>query len=62
VYDISIKREQASVIAAGNVGLPAEERRNGWWKIEWTNNSDSLVIAESWGLHFVNIQVWFIAV
>jgi len=60
VYDLSIKREKASVIAAGTIDLSAEEHRNGWWKIEWTDNSDGLVIAESKGLHLLNIQVWCI--
>ena len=60
VYDLSIKREQASIMATGSVDLSEGECRNGWWKMEWTNNSDGLMIAESRGLHFVNIQVWCI--
>jgi hypothetical protein len=62
VYDLSLKRERASVVSSGSVESSAREHRNGWWKIEWTDNSDGLVIAESTGLHFVNIQVWVIAV
>ena len=61
VYEFSIKSKKASVIAAGSIDLSAGEQRNEWWKIEWTDNSDGLVIAETKGLHLLNIQVWNIA-
>ena len=62
MYDVFIKRERASIVTTGSIDLSAREQKNGWWKMEWTDNSNGLVIAESRGLHFVNIQVWVIAI
>jgi hypothetical protein len=60
VYDLSVRDKIASVIASGDIdlsNLPPAEQRTGWWKIEWTDNPDELIVAESKGLHVLNITV-----
>jgi hypothetical protein len=60
VFELSIRRKASSIVSVGSVPLfPLEkgEHRTGWWKLEWASNNDGLVIAESKGLHLVNVEV-----
>ena len=60
VYHLSVKKGMAEVVAAGSIELPVlapGEHRTTWWKMEWNNNSDGLVIAENNALHYLNTTV-----
>ena len=60
IYDLSIQAKQSSLVASGSLELPelsAGERRTGWWKIEWIEQSNDLLVAESKGLHLLNLNV-----
>ena len=57
VFELSIRRKASSIVSAGLVQLFPGEHRTGWWKLEWASNNDGLVIAESKGLHLVNVDV-----
>jgi len=59
VFDISLKRETASMVCSGNLDmsvLPKGERRTGWWKMEWIDIS-RVIIAESKGIHLLDLDV-----
>lgn len=60
VYDVSVKMTQSSLTASGSLELPelsAGERRSGWAKIAWIEQTNDLLIAESKGLHLLNFNV-----
>src|SRR5271170_2448109 len=60
VYGLSIPAKTVSVAASGWLELPelsAGENRTGWWKIEWIQEPNNLVVAESKGLHLLNFNV-----
>src|SRR5271170_1871467 len=60
VYDLSIPAKTVSQVASGWLELPelsAGEGRTGWWKIEWIEETNDLLIAESKGLHVLNFNV-----
>ena len=60
VYDLNIRAETASLVASGWLDLPelsVGEMRTGWWKIEWDDQTNNLLVAESKGLHFLNLNV-----
>jgi hypothetical protein len=60
IFDVSVRRATASVVASGWIELPelsAGETRSGWWKMEWIDRTNDLLIAESKGLHLLNLNV-----
>lgn len=60
IYDLSVQAKQSSLVASRSLELPelsAGERRTGWWKIEWIEQSNNLLVAESKGLHLLNLNV-----
>src|SRR5277367_1034780 len=60
VYNLSIPAKTVSVVASGWLELPelsAGEGRTGWWKIEWIEQTNDLLLAESKGLHLLNFNV-----
>lgn len=60
ICEFSIRKGTASVVRSGTIGipiLPEGEKRTGWWKMEWTNDSNSIFVAESKGLYLLDIEV-----
>ena len=60
VYGLSFPAKTVSVAASGWLELPelsAGENRAGWWKIEWIEETNDLLVAESKGLHLLNFNV-----
>jgi hypothetical protein len=60
VFKVSLRRQDAVIVSSGSTDLPfldIKEVRTGWWKLEWAISGDSLVVAESKGLHLVNVTV-----
>jgi len=60
VYKLSMKKKLAEVVIVGNVELPVLPQgdcRTRWWKMEWNDTSDGLVIARDTSLHLLNVNV-----
>jgi hypothetical protein len=60
VYSLSIPAKTISLVASGWLDLPklsAGENRTGWWKIQWIEETNDLLVAESKGLHLLNFNV-----
>lgn len=58
VYQVSLKREIADVVSFGSIERSSiDKHRSDWWKMEWTDNSDNLIIASSNSVRFLNVQV-----
>lgn len=57
VYQLSNKKETADVMASGTIALTRGDHRNELWKMQWTYDSDGLVIAQSNTLYYLNVHV-----
>jgi RNA polymerase I-specific transcription-initiation factor len=60
VLELSLKKKDAVVVSSGSIvprSVRKSQSRMGWWKFAWAIDVDSLVVAESEGLHLVNVKV-----
>jgi hypothetical protein len=58
ISEISTRKE-SEPIASGVIvvpSLPERQVRTGWWKLEWSER-ETLLVAESKGLHLLNLEV-----
>jgi hypothetical protein len=59
VCGIPERKGDSDILASGVIvlpSLPEEEVRTGWWKLEWSE-SETLLVAESKGIHRLNVEV-----
>ena len=60
VYDLSIRTGRATESSSGRIEssfIKNKEVRMGWWKIEWIDHTEEVLIAESNGLYLLDVMV-----
>ena len=60
ICDFSVRKETVLGVASGSrvlSVLPVGEKRTGWWKMEWLDDPNIVIVAESKGLYLLDIDV-----
>jgi hypothetical protein len=60
VFEVAVRPGRASKSSSGLVEViltSKKDTRTGWWKMEWIDHTDEVLIAESNGLHLLDVMV-----
>ena len=60
-FELTVRTGRATKASSGHIEMyltDKKELRSGWWKIEWIDHTEEVFIAESNGLHLLDVMAF----
>jgi len=61
IFELTVRTGRATKSSSGHIEVSATNKNeigSGWWKLEWIDHSEEVLIAESGGLHLLDVMAF----
>lgn len=61
VYELTVRTGRATKASSGGIDISVANKKDifrGWWKMEWIDHTEEVLIAERNGLHLLDVMAF----